>query len=147
MIVELTVDIDAKPADVWAVTLDVERWPEWTPSMLRVKRLDTGDFGLGCKAQVRQPRIPASTWRVTAFEAGKSFTWETSAFGGRMAASHLVRANASGGTTVTLTVRARGPLSWLLDPMMTRISRKLAGQEAAGLKRRCEEAARAAVAG
>jgi len=36
------VDIAAPPGGVWAVIADVERWPEWTPTVTRLQRLDRG---------------------------------------------------------------------------------------------------------
>ncbi|MSU59740.1 MAG: hypothetical protein EXS35_16495 [Pedosphaera sp.] len=33
----ITVDISAQPQIVWAVMADVERWPEWTPSVGAIK--------------------------------------------------------------------------------------------------------------
>ena len=32
----VTVDIPAPPDRVWAVIADVERWPEWTPTVTRI---------------------------------------------------------------------------------------------------------------
>ena len=39
-------EILAAPDIVFAVLCDVERWPNWTPTMTRVKRLEGGIFGL-----------------------------------------------------------------------------------------------------
>jgi carbon monoxide dehydrogenase subunit G len=38
----VTVEIPAPPDRVWAVLADIERWPEWTPTVTRIQRLDRG---------------------------------------------------------------------------------------------------------
>ncbi len=68
----------AAPADVvWAVTLDVERWPEWTPTMQRVERVDAGPFRIDSQARVKQPQFRETIWTVTALQPGYSFSWQT----------------------------------------------------------------------
>ena len=39
----ITTEVDAPPEVVFAVLSEVERWPEWTPTVTRVERL--GDAG------------------------------------------------------------------------------------------------------
>ena len=62
---------------VWALTVDVERWPELTPTMTEVTRLDDGPLGLGSRARVKQPGQRATVWTVNAFVPGAEFAWST----------------------------------------------------------------------
>ena len=39
--------IDAPPSLVWQVTTDIDRWPDWTPTVDEARRLDDGPFTLG----------------------------------------------------------------------------------------------------
>ena len=61
------IHIDAPPEVVWAVTEDIERWPEWTPTVESAKRLDQGRLDIGSTALLKQPGLPEATWVVTAF--------------------------------------------------------------------------------
>src|SRR5262245_38970121 len=45
--IEVQVEIDRRPDAVWPILVNVERWPEWTPSVTAVERLDQSAFGLG----------------------------------------------------------------------------------------------------
>jgi uncharacterized membrane protein len=134
---EFAVEIDAAPDEVWRVLTDVERWPEWTPSMTRVERLDPGPFQVGSTARIKQPKFPAVVWRVTDLEPGQSFSWTATGGGMTALGTHRITLR-SDGVEVTLSIRQTGPLAWLAALVTSRLTRRYVQIEADGLKRRCE---------
>ena len=70
----VTVDIPARTPLVWSVLTDVERWPEWTASISRVKRLSPGPLQVGSRVRIHQPKFPPASWRVTELNPGATFT-------------------------------------------------------------------------
>jgi len=137
MIFSVTVEIQASPEIVWNVLRDVERWPEWTPSMKSLRRLDDGPLAVGSRARVRQPKLLPATWRVTELEAGRSFTWVTTMPGVRATAGHRVEPRA-GGSRVTLFLSFAGLFGPLVGRLTRRLTERYIQMEADGLKARCE---------
>jgi hypothetical protein len=134
---QISVDIAAPVAVVWAVTLDVESWPSWSPTMDEVTREGSGPVGPGSTARVRQPRLRPATWVVDRAEPGREFTWHTAGPGYRLTAEHLLEGH-DGGTAVLLRVIASGPVAPVLWALAGRTVRRYVDAEAAALKRRCE---------
>ncbi|HEU0073403.1 MAG TPA: SRPBCC family protein [Dehalococcoidia bacterium] len=134
---ETSISIDAPPERVWAVMTDVERWPEWTATVARAKRVDKGTFGVGSKARLKQPRVPTMTWTVSALEDGRSFEWTARAPGVRSVAGHRVLPEGTG-SLVTLWVQQDGLVVRLMGGRFTKMAEEYLGIEAEGLKRRCE---------
>ena len=134
-----TVIIDATPDKVFAVLCDVERWPEWTSTMISVRRLDTGPLTVGSTAQVRQPKLRAAVWQVTELDANRNFTWTTRSPGLRMKAGHLVEPHGTG-SRVALSFEMSG----LIAPLVSRLYGSLIDEyvvtESLGLKKRTEAA-------
>lgn len=141
MTVEYTIDIASPPDHVWKVFSDIERWPEWTASMNNVQRLESTPFGDGSQARISQPRLPTMIWKVTRFEPGHGFVWETRAWGAHTVAEHWIEPNGNGGSTVVLKVVQNGPLVPIFAPLMSRMTRRYVEMEARGLKRRSESRA------
>ena len=135
--VEHAIHIDASPDVVWEVTRDVERWPEWTPTVTSVRRVDGGPFGLGSVAWIKQPLQPESEWEVIEFTAGRRFAWTTRRRGLTMTGTHDI-APEGGGTRNTLGVDAAGLIAALLWPVLRLAMRRALADENRGLKARCE---------
>lgn len=136
---ECSVEIDVPPERVWPVITDVERWPEWTPTMRSVELLRPGPLAQGTEARISQPRFGTRTWRVTSIDPGKSFTWETRGTGTVMVASHVITPRGNGeSSTVTLGVDSSGWAVSLLGWLLVRTARRFVEAEAEGLKRRVE---------
>jgi len=136
MELQLTIDIAAPPAKIWAAMVDVENWPLWTQSIEKVERLDkTQPFGLGSEVRIKQPKFPALVWRVTEFEPGVSFAWEAGARGVHTKASHRIQQSGDGKSNVTLGIHQSGPLSWLASLMFRKTTQRYVEMEADGLKR------------
>jgi hypothetical protein len=136
MQIEHAVEIDASRDAVWGVVVDVERWPEWTPTMEQVRRLDGGPFQLGSSAAIKQPQLPEAVWVVTAFTAGRQFTWETNVRGMRMVGSHeLIETPA--GCTSQLRLEVSGLTAWLLWPLVRNNAKTAIETENNCLRDRC----------
>jgi uncharacterized protein YndB with AHSA1/START domain len=108
---ETRVAIHARPEVVWAVLAEVERWPEWTPSMTLVRRLEDGPFGVGNAVLVRQPRLARAIYTVTEYEPGRAFTWATRSPGLTTVGGHRVVSREDGHATVRLTLDQTGVLA------------------------------------
>ena len=134
----IAVDINAAPDRVWAVMRDVESWPEWTPTVKKIRRLDKGSLAVGSRALIWQPKLPPAKWRVTELDdSRKSFTWETRGPGMRLQARHWVE-SAGNTSRATLSIQFSG----LLGPLFARLTRNLNNRylalEAKGLSERSE---------
>jgi uncharacterized membrane protein len=135
----VVVHIEAPPDEVVAVLFDVERWPEWTSTMTRVRRLDPGPLTVGSAARVRQPKLPPARWQVTELDAERSFNWSTRGPGLKLEAEHLVERDLAG-SRVTLSFRFSGLLAPLVVRFYGSLCRRYIAIEAEGLRKRCESA-------
>jgi uncharacterized membrane protein len=135
----VAVNIDAPPDEVFAVLCDVERWPEWTPTMTSVQRLDQGPFAVGSSAQVRQPRLRPAVWKVTELEA-QNFTWVARAPGLRMKARHAVE-RLGLGSRVELSFEISGFIGPVVSRLYGGLIEEYVATESRKLKQRVESAA------
>lgn len=119
------------------MTVDIERWPEWTPSVDAVKRVDQGALDVGSTALLKQPGLPEAMWTVTSLIQGERFIWESRIRGIRMVAAHEMVATEMG-TQNVLHIEMSGFVAFLLWPLIRLSVRRSLEQENAGLKRRCE---------
>jgi carbon monoxide dehydrogenase subunit G len=138
---EQTIEIAAPPDAVWRVLADVERWPEWTPSMRSVKLEGGRPLSVGARAKLAVAgALISTTWEVTSLGAGRSFIWESAQPGMRTIAGHYIE-RTDAGSRVRLTIDMSGALATLMSPYLVRVTRRNVSQEAEGLKRRSEEMA------
>src|SRR5580700_6040354 len=92
-----TIDIDARAEHVWEVFQDIERWPEWNPTVTSLERLDTGPLTVGSRARIRQPKLRPAVWQVTELDAnGRSFTWSTRSPAVQVTGGHRVETTGAG---------------------------------------------------
>ena len=141
MHVEHSIQIEAPHEIVWRVTVDVERWSEWTPTVTSAQLVRGRPIGLGSAARIKQPAQPEAEWVVTHFEVGRRFEWVTRRRGLRVVGVHEMRPVA-GGTQSVLRAEMSGPLALLLWPILRVLARHAIVQENIGLKRRSEQIAR-----
>ncbi len=132
---ETTRHIDAPPASIWEVLVDVTRGPEWTPTIASVERLDDGDFRVGSRFTVRQPKLPQAQWEVTEVVAGESFTWEAAGPGMRTIARHEVVPDGTG-SVLTLSIEQTGPMGAVAAMVWRRLTQRYIELEAASLDAR-----------
>ncbi|MFE2263025.1 SRPBCC family protein [Streptomyces griseosporeus] len=134
------VEIEALPEDVWQVVSDVERWPDFLPTVRRVERVGGGELGPGSLVRISQPRMPVLTWRITEWTPGRSFTWQARSGGVTTTATHVI-APRDGGSTLTLGIDQTGLAAPLVGLLTGRQTRRYVELEATHTKRRAEQSA------
>ena len=137
MLLESLIQIDAPPSVVWRFTEDVESWPQWTPTVESVARLDSGPFDVGSIARVKQPGLPVADWVVTELSRGERFAWESRIRGIRMKAIHELTVS-GGGTRSILRLELSGAVALFLWPIIRTAAQRALERENAALKAKCE---------
>ena len=132
---QTTKHIDAPPARVWEVLYDVARWPEWTPTVDSVERLEDGPLVVGSRARLRQPKLPQAEWEVTEVVDGRAFTWEAHGPGMRTIGRHEVTPDGTG-STVTLSIEQTGPMGAVAAFVWRRLTQRYVELEAESLAAR-----------
>ena len=132
--------VGAPPAVVYRLFIDIERWPELSQSTRSVRRLDSGPLRVGSEAVLKQPRLPSARWRVTELEADRSFVWETTSGGVTTVGDHRVEPNGDG-STITITLRTRGPLAPVADLFVAGLARRHVAMELEGFRSAADAAA------
>ncbi|MER5337672.1 SRPBCC family protein [Micromonospora sp. NPDC002717] len=135
---EAGTEVAAEPGRVWAVLVDVERWPEWTPSVRRARRGEPGPLAVGATVRLEQPKLRPAVWRVTELTEGHSFAWVSRSPGVRTLAEHRVLPLADGRSRVELVLAQSGPLAGPVGWLYGDLTRRYLRMEADGLRRRCE---------
>lgn len=136
---EADTDIAADVEQVWAVLVDVPRWPEWTASVSRAERGEPGPLAVGATARLTQPKLRPAVWRVTELTEGREFTWVSQTPGVRTRGEHRLLPLPDGRTRVELVIAQSGPLAGLIGWFYGDLLRRYLRLEADGLKRRSEQ--------
>jgi hypothetical protein len=132
------VEIRVSPSRVWAVLLDVERWPEWTTSVSRIQRMELGPLTLGSRTRIWQPRLMPAVWCVTSLdERRRVFGWTTRSFGVKIVGQHQVDAFKNY-SRVALSLHYTGPLSVVVARVYRGLILDYITREGDGLKEFCE---------
>jgi uncharacterized membrane protein len=129
-----SITIDAPAERVWAIFSDVANWPEWTPTVSAVERLDDGPLRVGARARIRQPKLPVAVWEVTELVDGEYFEWVARGPGVKTTGGHRVTATPEG-TVATATVIQEGPLGWLFGRLLAKLTKEYIALECESLKK------------
>ncbi|OBH03635.1 polyketide cyclase [Mycobacterium sp. E2699] len=143
MITVDSIDIDAAPQVVWDVFSDVERWPEWTPSVTSLTGQDGPTLAVGRRFAIKQPGMQKLVWQVTEIQPGASWTWAYRAPGVLVTARHHVTALPGGRACVRQELDQRGVLGALVGRLTVKRTKRYLKLEAEGLKARSEQLSRA----
>lgn len=119
MDIQHTLTIPAPAESVWALTIDIERWPQVMPTVTRVDRLDDGPLGVGSSARLEQPGLRPAVWTVTTLEPGRRFAWASRLLGAPIVGRHDVEPVA-GGARNTLTLELGGVRGRLIGTLFGR---------------------------
>ncbi|MGY1763299.1 SRPBCC family protein [Geodermatophilus sp. SYSU D00779] len=132
------IDVEAPVERVREVLREVERWPEWAPTVTSVRRLDDGSLAVGSRVRVEQPRIPPDRVRGDRARAGPLVHLGGHRPGVRTTARHLLGELSTGGTRVTLAVEQAGPVGVVMGRFYRRLTDRYLAAEAEGIKARSE---------
>jgi hypothetical protein len=110
--------------------------------MTSVKRLEGGPLQVGSRVRIHQPKLTPATWTVTELVPGDRFVWTARGPGFLSTAHHELTLAGDGQTRLRLAVEQAGALGGLVGRFGGAMTDRYIALEAAGIKRRTEDAAR-----
>ncbi len=131
------VDIAACQDYVWAVLIDVARWPDWAPALREVVPFDGGPLVRGGGVRVCARNQPAREWRVAEIRPHRGFTWTGGGVGSSSRLGVTVTAR-PGGTLVGFTLERSGWVAAVVGRMTDAAATAQVEELAGALRRRCE---------
>lgn len=132
--IDVTRESTAPVDRLWSTISDVRHWPQWLPTVDAVTPLDPDRADeVGASYTVEQPGLPAAVWTITAWEEGRSFTWESTRPGIRSVGTHSLRPGTGGSITIELGITWHGLLAPLVRLLLGRKSLDYVTREAAAL--------------
>lgn len=132
---EETILIDAPVELIWSLTVRIDDWPTFLPTVQRLDRLDTGELRVGSAARLKQPGQSNAVWNVTHLEPMREFTWETNRIGLCLIGRHLLEP-AGAGTRMTLVLETTGRAAGVASALFGGRMRSSIRQEAMGFASR-----------
>lgn len=130
--------VTSAPAEmVWRILADVEKWRDWTPTIVEVNPLTEGGLRVGARYRVVQPGLRPAVYEVTGCTSKESFTWIQKLAGGELIADHRI-VTRDGATEVELSFSSKGLLANVATMMFTKKIRESVATEARCLKEKCE---------
>ena len=131
------ITINAPKETVWKVTLDVENWHQWTPTIEWIKKTSPSDLAVGSEVLIKQPKLPETPWRVSKLIENQIFAWQAKIRG--MPTNAIHRIESQGNAVVNqLELEMSGLVAFLLWPVLKGQLSQALEQENTGLKRYCE---------
>ena len=137
MRVQHALEIEASIERLWELTVAVEDWPTFTPTVSSVTRLDDGPLQVGSRARLKQPGQPARVWTVTELEPQRCFAWSTRLLGSTVTGIHELSA-AGSHTKNSLIVEVTGWTSGLVGTLLRNSIAKAIAKENEGFKTAAE---------
>lgn len=136
------VGICACPDYVWAVLVDVARWPEWAPTLREVVPYDGGPLVVGGRVRVSARNLPVREWQVAEIRPHGGFTWHEVGVGSTARLGVAITPDPPG-TRVGFTHECSGWVGTVVG-RVTGATRATHVEELAdALRRRCEAGQRA----
>jgi uncharacterized protein YndB with AHSA1/START domain len=118
--------IDAPPEEVFALVDDLERWPEWIPSIRAIRKVSEGPLEKGSEiiVEARSGITVKLPMTITEFVPGRRGVLQGRVLGTRMVRYYCFEA-AGGGTNLTAGGEATGLLAFLVSRGGQRLSQEI----------------------
>ncbi|UCH87468.1 MAG: SRPBCC family protein [Dehalococcoidia bacterium] len=138
--VERSIIINVPTERVWEAFVNLGEWPVWNHHMREVQLLTDVPLSMDSRACIVLKTGLSSTWEVTEFSPGRSFTWDASIFGSRMSFAHMVEP-VSGDSRVVFRIEAAGLTGLVAAPILRLFYARNLRRSLQRLKDSLEEAA------
>jgi uncharacterized membrane protein len=115
--VERSIVINVPAERIWEAFVNLGDWPVWNHHMREIRLLTDVPLSMDSRARIVLKSRLSSTWEVTEFSPGRSFTWNASLFGSRLSFAHEVEP-VNGGSRVVLRIEAAGLTALVAAPIL-----------------------------